>query len=284
VSPEVLKGEQSSFATDLFSYGCVLYQMVCGSPAFGGKNENEFVIFQKIQNIDLSFPDNFDKDARDLVEKLIVLNPIERLGANDPHDKLYESIRSHKFFESIDFETIFSQTSPMQKLKDNENELFTIPDDFETGLGERQLKRILEMELKIASSCITTDDNTIDIEDVDNPLKKLLNDQKKIPWSQFVAEDECIIKYGLIKKKKCLIKRERMFILTNQPRLIYIDANTNEKKGEIPFDSSITCEPRNFKIFFVHTKNRKYFLEDPQGNALKWCELIEKCRDQYCKE
>lgn len=44
-----------------------------------------------------------------------------------------------------------------------------------------------------------------------------------------------------------------MLLLTSVPRLIYIDASANVKKGEIPFTSTLTCEPKNFKVFFVHT-------------------------------
>lgn len=47
-----------------------------------------------------------------------------------------------------------------------------------------------------------------------------------------------------------------MLLLTNRPRLIYIDPNTNVKKGEIPFDATLKCEPRNFKMFFLHTVSR----------------------------
>lgn len=75
-----------------------------------------------------------------------------------------------------------------------------------------------------------------------------------------------------------------MLLLTNKPRLIYIDAAANVKKGEIPFDENLLCEPRNFKIFFVHTPNRVYFLESPDGNSLSWCEAIENVRDKYFKK
>lgn len=89
---------------------------------------------------------------------------------------------------------------------------------------------------------------------VQDSLKKLLDDQKtNLPWSEFVDENEYIIKHGFINKRKGLFSRRRMLLLTSTPRLIYIDANANVKKGEIPFDSTLTCERRNFKIFFVHT-------------------------------
>lgn len=86
-------------------------------------------------------------------------------------------------------------------------------------------------------------------------LEKQLEEQRtKNEWSSFVENTELILRYGFInKRKKGLFARKRMLLLTNRPRLIYIDPNTNVKKGEIPFDSSLVCEAKNFRMFLLHT-------------------------------
>lgn len=66
-----------------------------------------------------------------------------------------------------------------------------------------------------------------------------------------------------------------MLLLTTGPRLIYIDPTNMVKKGEIPWSDDLSVEPKNFKIFFVHTPNRTYYLEDPDGFALRWCDAIK---------
>ncbi|CAG9798713.1 unnamed protein product [Chironomus riparius] len=272
VSPEILKGKKSLFSTDLFSYACILYEFICKKPTFGSNGENEYMVFQKIQNMDYHFPDNMNHQAKDLIAKLLIVDPEKRLGATDGKDQLYKSIRNHEFFESIDFDNIFSQTSPLLLLSEIKKDNFHISDDIETGLGESQMNRILQLDL--ASNSSSNQDS----------LKKLLEDQKtNLHWSEFVEENEYIIKHGFINKRKGLFSRRRMLLLTSTPRLIYIDAHANVKKGEIPFDSSLTCERRNFKIFFVHTPNRIYYLEDPEGGALHWCDTIEEVRDKYFK-
>lgn len=268
VSPEVLKGNLTRFSADLFSYGCIVFQMVCGRPAFGSGAENEYMIFQKIQNINYTFPENFHPVAKDLVKSLLVLDPDKRLGAHDKNEQMYNSIRNHEFFSNINFDKLYSQTSPMLILSDFQSDSQEISDDIEPGLGESQLRRILQLELNLSShsssssKIINSEAPLCKIQLVilfffslidSDTLRKLLEDQKKIPWSEFVEENEYIIKYGFVNKKKGLFPRRRMLLLTNTPRLIYIDANANVKKGEIPFSSSLACEPRNFKIFFVHT-------------------------------
>lgn len=71
-------------------------------------------------------------------------------------------------------------------------------------------------------------------------------------WQQFV-EGEVIIKQGFVNKRKGLFARKRMLLLTTGPRLFYIDPVQMVKKGEIPMSKDLRPEPKNFKIFFVHT-------------------------------
>lgn len=86
-------------------------------------------------------------------------------------------------------------------------------------------------------------------------LERLLEEQRtKNEWANFVQADELILKYGFInKRKKGLFTRRRMLLLTSKPRLIYIDPSSKIKKGEIPFNEHLTCEAKNFKMFFLHT-------------------------------
>lgn len=71
-------------------------------------------------------------------------------------------------------------------------------------------------------------------------------------WSQF-CDGEVILKKGFVNKRKGLFARKRMLLLTTGPRLIYVDPVQMVKKGEIPWSADLRVEPKNFKIFFVHT-------------------------------
>lgn len=109
VSPEILKGERLTKAADLWALGCIIYQMISGLPPF--RAGSEYLIFQKILERDLQFPDGFNKMAKDLVQRLIQIDPHKRLGAKDQTD-LYDSIRSHEFFDGIVWKTIRTQAPP----------------------------------------------------------------------------------------------------------------------------------------------------------------------------
>ncbi|XP_031638962.1 3-phosphoinositide-dependent protein kinase 1 isoform X2 [Contarinia nasturtii] len=313
VSPEILKGEQLTKAADLWALGCIIYQMISGLPPF--RAGSEYLIFQKILERDLNFPDGFNKLAKDLVQRLIQIEPIKRLGAKDQND-LYESIRRHEFFDGITWEKIRLQTPPpihpyLPGLDGEETVEYKVPEHLEPGLGEEQLRRLLELELGTSNSSnhrqqqqqqpsppppqppqpkeieqqttttssTTTTTATTTSSTTATTVVTVQKDDNK--WQQF-ADGEVIIKQGFVNKRKGLFARKRMLLLTTGPRLIYIDPVQMVKKGEIPMSKELQSEAKNFKIFFVHTPNRTYYLEDPEGYALEWCQAIQSiCRKYF---
>ncbi|CDZ96937.1 protein kinase [Phaffia rhodozyma] len=106
VSPEVLLNEPASESSDFWAIGCIIFQCMAGQPPFRGKTE--YLTFQKIKALDYEFPINFDEDAQDLIEKLLVLEPTQRLGTGPGR---MQEIKTHPFFKSVQFSTLW--TSPM---------------------------------------------------------------------------------------------------------------------------------------------------------------------------
>lgn len=91
VSPELLTDKNACKASDLWAFGCIIYQLLAGRPPF--KAGNEYQTFQKIVGLDYSFPDSFPPLAKDLVERLLVLDPVTRLPM--------EHIKNHAFFDGV---------------------------------------------------------------------------------------------------------------------------------------------------------------------------------------
>ncbi|XP_055601642.1 3-phosphoinositide-dependent protein kinase 1 isoform X1 [Uranotaenia lowii] len=272
VSPEILKGKTSSRSSDLWSYGCIIYQMLTGVPPFQGPND--YLIFQKISKLELIFPEKFDEQAKDLVVKLLVLDPRNRLGFNDSCP--YTSIRNHKFFEGF----VFSKIRDSQPhfisvaIKDSSSlqniEKFKFPSDITPGLNDTDISRLIGLDINKTVPRIEKDCTVVPEADDNIKMK-----QKPDIWQQFVG-GETILKQGFIIKRKgtLYVARRRMLLLTSGPRLIYVDPIQMVVKGEIPWDKNLRAEAKNFKNFFIHTTHRTYFLEDPQGYALEWCEAI----------
>ncbi|KAG1764770.1 kinase-like protein [Suillus placidus] len=111
VAPELLESNETSKSSDIWTLGCIIYQMISGRFAFQGLSE--YLTWQKIKSLDYTFPDGFDEDAKDLVRRLFVRDPIHRLGAGDPDSAhSYAALRAHPFFASVSWETLWTDPAP----------------------------------------------------------------------------------------------------------------------------------------------------------------------------
>ncbi|KAG0147428.1 hypothetical protein CROQUDRAFT_715088 [Cronartium quercuum f. sp. fusiforme G11] len=106
VSPELLLHKTTCKSSDIWAFGCVLFQLLAGTPPF--RCRSEYLTFQKITSLDYAFPPNFPKDAQSLITQLLVLDPDSRLGARIG----LSEIKSHEFFSSINWSTIWTITPP----------------------------------------------------------------------------------------------------------------------------------------------------------------------------
>lgn len=88
VSPELLTDKNACKASDLWAFGCIIYQLLAGRPPF--KAANEYLTFQKIVALEYDFPFGFPSVARDLIERLLVLDPQQRLTL--------DHVKNHEFF------------------------------------------------------------------------------------------------------------------------------------------------------------------------------------------
>lgn len=83
VAPEVLRNKGYSKAVDMWSVGVITYILLCGFPPF--YEENTAKLFETIMSASYDFPspywDDISEDAKNLIRRLLVVNPAERLTA-----------------------------------------------------------------------------------------------------------------------------------------------------------------------------------------------------------
>jgi 3-phosphoinositide dependent protein kinase-1 len=102
VSPEVLRNEPATFASDIWAFGVVLFDFITGKSPF--RSATEFLTFQKVLKRELEFPEGFDPVARSLVELCLDLEP---KGRPTPQE-----IKAHPFFAGVDWNNIWSAPAP----------------------------------------------------------------------------------------------------------------------------------------------------------------------------
>ncbi|XP_052772513.1 3-phosphoinositide-dependent protein kinase 1-like isoform X2 [Mya arenaria] len=262
VSPEVLTSKHASKSSDLWALGCILYQFLSGEPPFRGGHE--YQIFQKITKLEYEFPEGFSPVARDLVEKLLVLEPDKRLGSDETGG--FEHLKGHGLFKGVDWDNIETSKPPelVPYLPATASNPESCWSTMKPGLTDKRIGEIL------TSHFITEAER-----------KERLEHQAQTNEYHKFTEGHLILKQGLIDKRKGLFARRRMFLLTEGPHLYYVDPSNKVLKGQIPWSKDLKTEQKNFKIFFVHTPNRTYYLEEPQKRAVDWCKEIDKVCEMY---
>ncbi|KAM4698195.1 LOW QUALITY PROTEIN: 3-phosphoinositide-dependent protein kinase 1 [Rhinophrynus dorsalis] len=288
VSPELLTEKSACKSSDLWALGCIVYQLVAGLPPF--RAGNEYLIFQKIIRLEYDFPEKFFPKAKDLVEKLLVLDPTKRLGCEDMGG--YGPLKAHPFFENITWKDLHLQTPPkltayLPAMSEDDEDCYGNYDDLLSQFGGMQVAHTLPVSDTVQSQRSGSnieqyihdlDNNSFELDLQFSEEEKRLLLEKQAggnQWHQFV-ENNLILKMGPVDKRKGLFARRRQLLLTEGPHLYYVDPVNKVLKGEIPWSQELRPEAKNFKTFFVHTPNRTYYLMDPSGNAHKWCKKIQE--------
>ena len=112
IRDRVASGQQSaSFSSDAWAYGCVIFQLLAGRPPIlTGIHEHDTPAASEIsaqQNVlqkvvhftgadDQLFPPGFDSGARELVSRMLSLDPAARLGIAGSRD--WTAVRELAFF------------------------------------------------------------------------------------------------------------------------------------------------------------------------------------------
>lgn len=85
VAPEILKNIPHDQSVDMWSVGVIIYVLLVGYPPFMGKNQQE--LFQNIRTGSFEFVEvdwmNISMEAKALVAELLVVDPSQRLTAQD---------------------------------------------------------------------------------------------------------------------------------------------------------------------------------------------------------
>jgi len=111
MAPEVIENKCTDFRSDTWSLGCLFFQVLVGAPPFHGLSE--YLIFMRIKDLDLKFPQGINTLARDLIVRMVVQVPDARLGAHD-----LAQIMAHPFFAGVAFEDPHLVPTPVLSLVD----------------------------------------------------------------------------------------------------------------------------------------------------------------------
>ncbi|KAF2243634.1 serine/threonine protein kinase-like protein [Trematosphaeria pertusa] len=314
VSPELLTDKNACKASDLWAFGCIIYQLLAGRPPF--KAANEYQTFQKIVGLEYTFPDGFPPLAKDLVERLLVLDPLTRLPI--------EHIKSHPFFEGVTWgKGLWKQKAPRLKS-------YISPPKEAIRLNGNYAPHTSKEVLFGNTAPAPTTPAAPTANPPRLPMPRLITElpppsQLDIEWSPVLTKrDERILKLGNMfvtqhpaghpvggkddgsaetpKKfsrffsSSTVKKRQRLVMITSNARVLMCAAGTNDKKlkEEVSLLSP-GCTWRGFQdskgltAWLVETRDKQFVFEDPKSTTSdpngskyytqEWLDSIEQARD-----
>ena len=77
MSPETVKNQSVDTMSDIWAFGCILYQLLCGVAPFAGGSA--YLSFLNTKEGDFHFPSFVSQEAKDLISRLLVQHPLERI-------------------------------------------------------------------------------------------------------------------------------------------------------------------------------------------------------------
>ncbi|KAK9622644.1 serine/threonine protein kinase [Aspergillus fumigatus] len=266
VSPELLTDKNACKASDLWAFGCIIYQLLAGRPPF--KAANEYLTFQKIVALEYEFPVGFPTVARDLVERLLVLEPARRLPI--------EHIKNHEFFQGVNWGSdLWTRKAP--RLRAFPPVISTAPSNAPNSNARVVPRLVTELpppsQLDIEWSPVLTKTNERILK-LGNWMV-LSSPAGHSPASKNgSSEVEAPKKFSRFFGGSTTKKRQRLVMITSSGRIIMAAAGGDDKKAKMEISLLApgtsyrsATDSKGFSCWIVDTRDKHLVFEDPKPSS-----------------
>jgi len=154
IAPEVVRGAGYGLAADLWSFGCVVYELLTGYPPFYSPRDRA-LLFRKIQKDEPSLPSHFSPELCDLLSGLLHKDVSERLG-NGPNGM--QDVFDHPFFANISWRRLEAKQVAPPIVPTLDSELDT--SNFEDQFTSQQVEGHLVYEEREPQGAVSDDEET----------------------------------------------------------------------------------------------------------------------------
>ena len=300
VSPEVLEHNYPLIGpgVDIWAFGIMLYLFFTGSTPFKAKKEDETL--ENIKNVKYSLNNEeniIPDEAKDLISKILVKDPKQRIGYNS---KDYSEIKSHPFFNGINFENLEFEDPPISDIKEKLIQFgYTLPKSKEEKQSSSIINKLYDDKKDFDDDDDENPDNNENntqrlsannFDDLKNNLKgeaiehDIINEEEK----KEEEEDVVILEEKLQKKSPWLHYNTRIVKFFSKGHIDYFDPKTNTLKGSFIINANCRVNIVDEYRFEIETINRNYFFKHKNKKiANEWGDkinyFISKCAEKKNK-
>ncbi|KAI8008850.1 3-phosphoinositide-dependent protein kinase 2 [Camellia lanceoleosa] len=254
VPPEVLNSSPATFGNDLWALGCTVYQMLSGSSPF--KDASEWLIFQRIIARDIRYPNYFSEEARDLIDQLLKT----RCGPDG-----YDSLKMHSYFRGVDWKNLRVQHPPQLAVEQKDSSWNP------SHIGDGSTR---QHDGNGGSASSSDAGHVTRIASIDSFDSK---------WQQFLEPGESVLMISMVKKIQKLTNKKVQLILTNKPKLIYLDPSKLVVKGNIIWSDNsneLNVQVMSPSLFKIFTPKKVLSFEDAKQQRCNGKKAIEALQNR----
>ena len=298
ISPEVLEHNYTLIGpgVDIWALGVMIYLFFTGITPFNGKKESE--LLENIKNVKYSF-DNTDipDDAKDLISKIFVKDPKERIGYNS---KDYSEIKNHPFFTGINFDELEYEAPPVSEIKEILEKVgykISKPEERKKEESKNKIQKELYEGNKDMDDNDDDDENEIqskrfsasNLLEMTNPNLKVDADSTSSgngnDENSTSNEDVVLLEEKIEKKSPWFHYNTRILKFFSKGHIDYYDPKTKELKGSIFINSDCHASLVEDNKFEIETLNRTFTFKHKNKRVLKeWVDKINSYSLKYAEK
>lgn len=261
LSPEMVRKQGHGTNVDIWSLGVLLFELLAGHAPFSGINQEE--LFNNIRKLKINWPSDFPPLAKNLITKILKLNPLERITIDE--------ILSHSWFEkNPPIKPVLNNISNDPKLLLRSNIISVLSDTLDEKINDLLGKNNNPMKISISKSRAITSQNIINSQQNNN---NPLDDNKNSNYSFLQSENEKLLKENNeLKFKLEKLNLEFKSLKTENIRIKDLYGNVNLQEENL----KLAEELEKYKIM---NKDRLDLLSEVEEKNNEIFELKNKIKD-----
>ncbi|CAF0835244.1 unnamed protein product [Didymodactylos carnosus] len=234
---------------------------------------HEYDIYNAVARAGYTLADDLPPLIADIIRKLVVLTPSERLGSEETGG--FISLKSHDFFIGVPWNNLQKEISPLRSNDSSNINSFTISDEdlknMKPGYDGDVQARLIGLKMADNNDTGAKITSAIDKQSTSSTQNKNSSTSSSSYSSQ--SSNNAAVNSSNIDGVNLNRNNNNSsnLILSNKSSYVLSNRKTDE----------LRIEQKDSKTFLVNVPGRSYHLTDPNHNAVGWCQDLCDIHIEY---
>ncbi len=279
MAPEIFGSENYDFGVDIWSLGILLYEMVIGHSPFKAKNMKSVIL--NIKSHDLTYEKPLSHECRNLIEKILNINPQKRLKIKDilEHPFVKKYSKNYLFRKNLDFNYSNNNFLNVNKIFNTSEKKQINKNDNQNFIRSKCNTKYIHSKTRSIFQALKYNNNN----NIENSNEK---EKERKENSQYLKKNKSLICLNGGNIKKVRTAKERF---QTEKKLLYIEKlrdsfnveleKMRKKIDSISFKNTECCTFEDVRDIQLSNQKQKHFNENGIGKIKKIS--LEKVFDKY---